>query len=194
MHSTQSGANHPPLRLVQSSLAPATVARSVSTRSLYAKNDKWADLLASETECPGGERIDRSHAEQARTVACLVNFARSERGLRALTVTSVLNGASSRKARAILRCRRFSHNPCGGDWTATVRAAGYKGTFVENLYFASGRFGAPRPTVDAWLNSVAHRRNLLASNWSEQGLALVVLDRFEGRMNVALWVSVLGDR
>ena len=180
------------IRSVLSSLAPSSPARKLSTTSLYAKDDPWKQYLASEQVCPGGERTDLPLASRAETVACLVNYARKQRGLRQLSVTSMLNGASARKARAILRCRNFAHNPCGGDWTTSVRSAGYAGVFGENLYLASGLFGAPRPTVDAWLNSYPHRENLFRAEWREQGLAVVVLDRFDDRRDVSLWVSVLG--
>jgi len=194
VRSADNNAGAEPLRIVLSSLAPATSAKSMSTKSLYAKNDPWRRFLASEAVCPDGERTDRPLARQAATVACLVNFARRRQGLQELSVASILNGASIRKARAILRCRNFAHNPCGGDWAVTVRSTGYTGSFGENLYLASGRFGAPRPTVDAWLNSTAHRENLFRADWRQQGLAVVTLDQFGDRTNVALWVSVLGDR
>jgi uncharacterized protein YkwD len=182
-----------PIRAVLSSLAPAG-ATKLSTTSLYATNDPWKRYLASERVCPGGERTDLPLASQAHAVACLVNFARSRRGLRELAVASILNGASARKARAILRCRNFAHNPCGTDWTTAVRSTGYAGLFGENLYLASGLFGAPRLAVDAWLNSAPHRQNLFRAEWREQGLAVVALDRFGDQRDVSLWVSMLGNR
>ena len=186
--------NDNPTRLVLSSFARSSPAKKVSTASLYAQNDPWKQYLASEAICPGGERIDQPLAAQADTVACLVNYARKRRGLRPLVVASILNGASIRKARAILRCGDFAHAPCGGDWTAAVRSTGYKGLFGENLYLASGRFGAPRPAVDAWLNSAAHRENLFGAQWREQGIAVVTLDQFGDHRDAAIWVNVLGDR
>jgi len=183
-----------PIRAVLSSLTPTGAAKRLSTTSLYAKNDPWKEYLASERVCPGGERTDLPLSSQADTVACLVNFARNRRGLRELSLAPILNGASTRKARAILRCGNFAHNPCGGDWTTAVRSTGYAGLFGENLYLASGPFGAPRPAVDAWLNSAPHRQNLFRAEWREQGLAVVAVDRFGDRRDVALWVNVLGDR
>ena len=181
-------------RVVLASGSLTAQAKSMQVTQLYAKNDPWKPYLAGENVCPGGERTDLPLPTQASTVACLVNYARKRHGVRELAVASVLNGGSERKARAILRCRNFAHNPCGGDWTAAVRSVGYSGPFGENLYMASGPFGAPRPTVDAWLNSAPHRRNLFRAEWREQGLAVVALDRFGHHQDVALWVSVLGDR
>jgi uncharacterized protein YkwD len=182
-----------PIRLVLSSSAPVSSARSVSTTSLYARHDPWMKYLATEQVCPGGERTDLPPARQAATVACLVNFAREQRGLRKLAVATILNGASAKKARAIDRCGRFAHNPCGGNWAASIRSTGYVGAVGENLYLASGFFAAPRPAVDAWLNSARHRENLFAPEWTEQGLAVVVLSRFESDQNVVVWVNVFGN-
>jgi uncharacterized protein YkwD len=126
-------------------------------------------------------------------VACLLNFARERRGLRRLVVVPILNGASATKARQILRCGNFAHNPCGGDWAASIRSTGYAGSFGENLYEASGPFAAPRPAVDAWLNSAPHRKNLFRADWREQGLAVVSLPSSSGSGPVVVWVSVLGD-
>ena len=182
-----------PVRLVLPSAAAAGSAGRVSVTALYAKNDPWGRYLANEQVCPGGERTDLPLARQARTVACLLNFARRMRGLQPLAIDAVLSRASARKASAIRRCERFAHNPCGGQWTAIVRSLGYAGLFGENLYLASGLFGAPRPTVDAWLNSAPHRANVFGGRWRQQGLAAVVVSRFEAYRDVTIWVSVLGS-
>lgn len=182
------------IRIVLSSSTASAPATHVSTTRLYAKNDHWKRYLASEEVCPGGERTDLPPKRQADTVACLLNFARKQQGLRGLAVTSILNGASFKKGLAIIRCERFAHNPCGGDWTASVRSTGYSGAFGENLYLASGPFAAPRPAVDAWLNSAPHRDNLFHASWREQGLAVVFLPRLGNMSNVVVWVNVFGDR
>ena len=176
-------------RLVLSASASSTasLATPASTGSRV-----WKRYVASDDVCPGGDRTDVTLARRAATVVCLVNFAREQRGLKPLRVVSILNNASVRKARAILRCGVFAHNPCGGDWTVAVRSTGYGGQFGENLYLATGEFGAPRPTVEAWLNSKPHRQNLFRTSWRELGLAVVLLDQLGEVKDASLWVSVLG--
>jgi len=186
--------NEAPIRAVLSSSGHGDRSLTLSTASLYAENDPWKAYLASESVCPGGERTDLPIARQVAAVACLVNFARKRQGLRELDVRSVLNGGSARKAKAIIRCENFAHDPCGGDWTSAVRSTGYAGVFGENLYIASGRWGAPRVAVDAWLNSAPHRANLFRRAWREQGLAVLSRESFHGSRDVSVWVSVLGDR
>jgi uncharacterized protein YkwD len=181
-------------RGVLSSLSPKERMLTLSTASLYAKNDPWKAYLASDSVCPGGERTDLPVARQVETVACLLNFARKRRGLHELVVVPVLNGASVKKAKAIVRCENFAHNPCGGDWTSEVRSTGYGGEVGENLYIAGGPWGAPRVAVDAWLNSAQHRENLFGREWREQGLAVLSAASFGGYRDMSLWVSVLGER
>jgi uncharacterized protein YkwD len=182
-------------RPVPSSPASGNVQRTlaISSESLYAPNDPWKAYLAGERVCPGGERTNLSVARQVSTVECLINYARKRRGLPALDVRPMLSAASMDKARAIVRCSSFAHDPCGGDWMSAVRATGYRGQFGENLYMASGRWGAPRVAVDAWLNSSEHRQNLFGRSWNEQGVALVMSKRFGAHRDVAVWVGVLGD-
>lgn len=181
------------VRVVRSSLSPERRVVTLRSVSLYARNDRWKPYLAAESVCPGGERTDLPVARQAATMVCLVNFARKRRGLRALTVVAPLNGVSITKARQIVRCGNFAHNPCGGEWTSAARAAGYGGDVGENLYAGGERWGAPRVAVDAWLNSEPHRENLFDRRWSEQGLALLPRKSFGTFRDVVVWVSVFGD-
>ena len=183
-----------PIRLVLTASAAAAPASTLAATSLSWSHDPWRRYLASDRVCPGAERTDLPPRRQAASVACLVNFARRERGLARLATVGILNRASARKAAAIRRCERFAHNPCGGNWTASIRSTGYLGSFGENLYLASGPLAAPRRAVDAWLHSAPHRENLFRTSWRDQGLALVILPLFEQDRNVAVWVSVLGDQ
>lgn len=168
-------------------------ANASGIRSLLATSP-WHRYLASEAVCPGAGRRDLPATAQADAVACLINFARRQRGLRPLAVVAVLNRASIEKANAIRRCETFAHNPCGGDWTSVIRSAGYQGAVGENLYLAAGRWGTPRAAILAWLDSPPHRHNLFRTSWREQGLALMTFERFGNFRDVSLWVSVLGDR
>lgn len=182
-----------PVRLVLSSQG-ASHARALSTSSLYAKGDPWKGYLAAEAVCPGGERTDLSLQRQEQALTCLVNWARKQRGLAPLERVTLLNATSSMKARDIVRCETFAHNPCGGDWAVHVRAAGYSGAVGENLYLASGPWSAPRVAVDGWLNSPRHRANLFDPQWRRQGLAAVEIAAFLGHRSITIWVNEFGAR
>jgi uncharacterized protein YkwD len=178
---------------VRSSVAATQSLVRGGRRSSSSAGDPWRRFLASDKQCPNGDRMDLSLRRRTETAACLVNFARRKYGLRPLPIARVLTAASSRKARSILRCRRFEHNPCGGDWTTPIRSTGYRGGIAENLYLSTPELAAPRQAVDAWLNSPPHRENLFGATWRAQGIALVVVPRFEGSGRVIVWVNVLGD-
>jgi hypothetical protein len=62
----------------------------------------------------------------------------------------------------------------------------------ENLYIADGRYGAPRPALDGWLNSPGHRENLFNPDWHVQSVYVVRLSDFPGFKSPTLWVSEFG--
>ena len=162
--------------------------------ALYARDDPWARYLADEQACPGGENVDAPLAEQANTMVCLVNFARQTRGLPPVSTLDVLNRSAVAKAARIERCRDFNHSACGQDAADDIRALGYRGAWGENLFIAGGRYGAPRPTLDGWLNSPGHRENLFRPEWRFEGIAVQKLDRFGRETDMTLWVNQFGDR
>ena len=58
--------------------------------------------------------------------------------------------------------RQFSHTPCGADFTASVRRAGYRyRRFGENLFAGPWGRVTARDVVAAWLKSPGHRANIL---------------------------------
>jgi uncharacterized protein YkwD len=160
--------------------------------SLYFPNDQWSAYLADEQACPGGERTDLPLADQAATMVCLINYARRQRGLAPLTVATLLNTSSVAKAERIVRCRHFAHDACNQPPDADARAAGYQGSFGENLYIADGRWGAPRVALDGWLNSPGHRENLFRPEWRTEGIAVQKLTSFGDYQDAELWVHEFG--
>ena len=160
---------------------------------LYVRHDRWADYLAPESVCPGGEAARATEAEQERTMLCLINFARRHAGRASLRSSTILSLAASFKARDIVSCRRFAHTACGKDAHAVANEAGYPPvSWGENLYLGPGARGAPRPALDRWLNSPHHRENLLDPTWTEQGIAVREAKRFDYGHDAAVWASEFG--
>jgi uncharacterized protein YkwD len=161
---------------------------------LYPENDPWKAYLAPESICPGGEDRSAPTAEQLKTMACLLNWARERRGLPALPVNETLSAAARAKAEDIYRCSDFAHEACGKEAHSVAQEAGYAGSsWGENLYAGSGELARPRVAVDGWLNSAGHRENLFREEWTEQGIALLQAPSFNGVPEVALWVSHFGQ-
>lgn len=174
------------------SVAPG-LSISLKKAPLYAPNDPWKAYLADEQTCPNAEDLNASLHEQALTMICLINHARRGRGLTELPVSSQLSQAASLKGAEIIKCQVFAHAPCGGDPQDVAVQAGFRGMWGENLYIADGRYGAPRPALDGWLNSPGHRENLFRAEWQIQSVYVVKLDSFPGFTSPTLWVSEFGD-
>jgi uncharacterized protein YkwD len=169
-------------------LPPLTLHRA----SPYAANDQWREYLADEQTCPGGERTDVPLQQQAMTMVCLVNFARVRRGLQPLATVALLNTSSLAKAARIVRCRDFAHAACGETPESDARAAGYTGSFGENIYLADGPLRAPRVALDGWLNSPGHRENLFNPEWRTEGIAVQNVGDFGRFHDGELWVNEFG--
>ncbi len=175
------------------SLLPGLPGISIGGDALYAKNDPWKAYLADEATCPGGEEVDAPLAAQANTMVCLVNYARKTRGLEPVMAVGFLNESSLRKAHRIVRCLDFNHDACGEAPEADIRTLGYRGAWGENLFISGGRYGAPRPSLDGWLNSPGHRANLFRPEWRIQGIAVEKVKKFGQDRNMTLWVNQFGD-
>ncbi|MGC9974982.1 MAG: CAP domain-containing protein [Gaiellaceae bacterium] len=177
---------------IKFSILPGLPELTIHKGSLYPANDPWKSYLASEQTCPGGERTDLPLSQQADIMVCLINYARHQRGLAALSDAPLLNDTSLQKADKIVRCNEFAHDACGDDPAADVRAAGYYGPWGENLYLGEGRLGAPRVALDGWLNSPEHRDNLFRSSWQSEGIAAMTAAHVGKYSDVTIWVNQFG--
>jgi uncharacterized protein YkwD len=159
-----------------------------------ATQNPWAAYVAPASAC----RLASDTVSQERTMVCLLDWARAQRGLRPLAVESLLNRSSTLKALAIESCADFSHTPCGHPFADTFDAVGYQGpvatTYGENIAWGAGSASSPRVVVADWLNSPHHRENLFSPDWTEQGVAMLPVSRFLGSKNVEIWVSEFGAR
>lgn len=159
----------------------------------------WAASVAPASVCPGGDDAAAPAAEQARTMLCLVDFARRSRGLAPLAPAAPLFETAAAKAGDVVACGRFAHDPCGEGADAVFEEAGYgagatQAGYGENLAVVSSNAATPRYVLNGWLESDPHRRNLFRAGWTEQGVALVAGTTVGGYRDVNLWVSHLGFR
>ena len=163
--------------------------------SPYPLRDRWAGFLPKPQACPESTDASPSPGAAQPAMICVLNYARSRDGLRALPVSPLLQRSAHLKALDIIRCQQFSHAACGKDPHAVADEVGYpKVDWGENIYAGPGAFAPARVAADGWLNSPHHRENLFRPEWTEQGIAVVVAQRFKGQRNVAIWVSEFGAR
>jgi uncharacterized protein YkwD len=158
----------------------------------YRYHAEWADYLAPDSACPNAEDSAAAIEAQQQTMLCLLNWARTRRGLGPLRTEPALMRAAARKAADIVRCQDFAHAACGAAPDAHARAAGHDSSFGENIAWSTGPARAPKATLDGWLDSDGHRRNLFRSDWAAHGIGLVH-GTFDGKRDAAVWVSQFGD-
>ena len=98
-----------------------------------------------------------------------VNQTRAQHGLRPLRLDVRLIRAARAHSNQMLRTNVFSHGDFHGRMVAFHVVGPQAG---ENLAWGNGRFAAPATVMHEWLNSPAHRANLLRPGWTRIGIGL----------------------
>lgn len=152
-----------------------------------------ASPAAARAVCPGQNDAGAPIAAQEKTMLCLVNQGRKQRGLGPLVAPRSLARAAGRKSGDILRCDEFSHEACGRDFTYWIERMGYEGCRLgENIAYGSGGFATPRSIFRMWMNSSGHRRNILGP-YDDIGIGLQV-GTLEGEGGAHVWTQQFGSR
>ncbi len=144
--------------------------------ALYWHSDPPAG--ATTVGCAGAESSVGDAQRFRKAVLCLHNLERRKHGMGNLGWNRDLSVAAAKHARDMVRRHYFEHlSPGHRDLMDRIAAGGYKPTSGcwsagENLFFS--RAGStPRQLVRAWMNSQAHRQNILTARWQDFGLGLV---------------------
>jgi uncharacterized protein YkwD len=153
----------------------------------------WNAYLAPESACGAASDPAAAAAVQARAVACLVNWARSQDRRGKLVRRAALQRAAVLKGERVASCGQFSHSPCGSPVTAAVNAAGYRfATFGENLFVSTGAVSA-RDVVSAWLQSPSHRTTLLNPAYRDLGTAPVRASGLLDGSDAVVWTAAFAS-
>jgi uncharacterized protein YkwD len=143
--------------------------------------------------CRGQSDSTASFDAQEQTMVCLVNQARTSRGLAPLAALRSLTKAADHKSRDILRCNQFRHEACGRDFTYWMTRFGYEGCSEgENIAWGSGGLGTPRSIFAAWMRSHGHRENILG-DYEDIGIGLQT-GKLEGIAGAHVWTEEFGSR
>jgi uncharacterized protein YkwD len=140
------------------------------------------DGVGAGAACPTPEVSPAAESLPAVLVAtlCLVNAERVDRGLARLTQNTRLADAARRYAADLVAGQYFSHTGRdGSDIVARLRRVNYipadrAWAVGENLAWGTGALATPVAIVRAWMNSPAHRANVLNARYREVGLGVVV--------------------
>ena len=99
-----------------------------------------------------------------------VNQARAAHGLHGVRVDSTLTRAARSHSSEMLRGNYFAH----GAFRTRMIAFRVRGPFVgENLAWGTGSYATPQTVIEEWLNSPAHRANLLRPSFTRIGIGAV---------------------
>lgn len=107
----------------------------------------------------------------AADIIAVTNTARTLNGLAPLATSTLLTHSAQTKANTMLAQGYFAHtNPEGAHFWTLIRAVGYTYTLAgENLAIG---FSSDDEIIKAWLNSPAHRDNILNPEYKEIGIGL----------------------
>jgi uncharacterized protein YkwD len=105
-----------------------------------------------------------------------VNRLRQARGLHPLAASAPLQAAAAFQTRDMIERGYFEHERQGSTFSGRLRrfypiTPGKTWTVGENLAWSSPTISAAS-TIDLWLNSPPHRRNLLEPTWREVGVGV----------------------
>jgi uncharacterized protein YkwD len=136
----------------------------------------------------------------ARATICLINRRRDARGLRRLRLNDRLSKAAVWHSHDMVHRHYFAHvSRNGSDVVARLRKTRYiQSRFSwlvgENLAWGSGSSGAPLKIVAAWMNSPAHRRNMLNPRYREIGIGVLVGAPQRTDLPAATYTTTFGFR
>ena len=182
-----------PSRLLVPALAAASILAFLLAGRANGAETTWSAYLAPAGACRAADDAAASVADQARAVACLVNWARRQDHRARLLRRSALTRAAELKGQSVASCGQFSHTPCGTPVTSGVTAAGYRyATFGENLFAGTGSV-TPRQVVTAWLNSPPHRANMLSGKFRHVGAAPVQASGLLGGADAVVWTATFAS-
>ena len=139
---------------------------------------------APQAASPAAGRLVAAARLEAQ-VAARVNLVRRWHGLRPLTVSRGLRAAARRHSRDMGVRGYFEHDSSGGAafWQRIERSYSSRGfgrwEVGENIAWSAPRANAVQ-VVRQWMNSPAHRANLLSGTWRELGLGAFRVRRAGG--------------
>lgn len=113
-----------------------------------------------------------------RSILCLLNAERAARRLKPLRTNRRLARAAIGHSRNMVARRYFAHNGADGDPVSRIRRARYIPRFGfwtvgENLAYGVGDDATPAAITQAWMNSPAHKANILTRAFKEIGIGIV---------------------
>jgi uncharacterized protein YkwD len=136
-------------------------------------------------QCKGANSHNRAVA--ANAMFCLINKARTERGLPALGHDARLGRVARRHSHHMVAYRFFGHvSPKAGKLVTRVKRSGFaprnrQWWAGENLGFGTGGARSARRIYVGWMNSAIHKQAILYPHFKRMGIGVVKGTPMEGR-------------
>jgi uncharacterized protein YkwD len=161
----------PSIHRLLAPLALACVAAALPTSASAAGRCANAGLMPTAT----------NGAQVSAATLCLINRERTSRGLRALRSDGRLRRVAESYSREMVRHSFFNH--VGHDGSTLRDRIANRTTYLsgmsnwaigENLYWGSGPRATPAESVDGWMHSSGHRRNVLDRRYRDVGIGIAI--------------------
>lgn len=127
----------------------------------------------------GNNRRGASAQSIEQEVFALINAVRSRNGLTELEWSENLAAVARLHSQDMARVKFFSHRGSDGsmvDDRADRLGLGTWRSIGENIAYMRGYDDPAALAVQKWLESTAHRRNLLGPNWTESAVGVAVTE------------------
>jgi uncharacterized protein YkwD len=168
-------------------ICAAAVVATVAALFVSALEPKEAEAASAVRICGDGKM--KLNAKEERTLR-LHNKARKSRGLRPLCVHPKLTKAAHAHSVDMIRKDYFSH----GNTKRRLKRYGYKWrTYSENISWGFGSRDSPAAIFKGWMDSRAHRSNLLAKKFREVGIGTAT-GTYNGINKVTMYTVDFGMR
>jgi uncharacterized protein YkwD len=112
---------------------------------------------------------------------CLINKERTSRGLVALRADGQLRKVAQRYSGQMVTHSFFAHVGYDGstlrsriDTHTSYLSRAAKWSLGENLYWGSGELATPQESVQGWMHSPGHRRNMLNAKFRDIGIGIAI--------------------
>ena len=152
-----------------------------ASQTIFAEEETPVIEQTSAVASEDGQPEEKAEAAQeATTESYLIeqtNAYRAKYNLKPLTANKKLNEACQKFAEVMARTGQMSHYADGRSPSSRVSAAGYRWSSVaENIAYRWDRKNLTneqyaQATLNQWINSSGHRRNLLSSQNTQCGAA-----------------------
>jgi uncharacterized protein YkwD len=155
--------------------------RTIITALALAATCALVSSASAAASCPGADSQiqDLGTAQLESSVTCLINEERTSNGLRPVRDDATLRQAALSHSSEMVAESYFAHtSPEGLTFINRITQYGYtRGARYwlvgENLVWGSGQLSTPTSLVTSWMNSPAHRENLLRARFRQVGVAAV---------------------